>query len=52
MKKVTVLFGFGVAGVVFCFAMTVYTGISRSVGERRSKQALSSVVIPSPAVVR
>jgi len=46
MKKLPVLFGIVVAGIVACFGMTVYTAVK----QRQIEKEMTPVSIPTPAI--
>jgi hypothetical protein len=46
IKKLTVIFGTCVAGIVVCFGMSVYTAIQES----HQKKVVETQVVPVPAI--
>ena len=46
MKSLTILFGLGLAGIVVCLAMTIYTGIK----EHQEQNTPRPLTIPTPAL--
>jgi hypothetical protein len=46
MKKLTALFGLGIAGVAVCLVMTIVTGVQQN----REKNSSTPITIPTPAL--